>query len=82
MYTVCIIHVNKYQINFYYVLFLMLYNNETEYFFFFTENWFCFVINIFAERHAKNVYFLVCLFRIIGKNVCYNNCISLRRERA
>lgn len=42
---------------------LMLYNNETEYFFFFTENWFCFVINIFAERHAKNVYFLVCLFR-------------------
>lgn len=77
----CIIHVNKYQINFYYVLFLMLYNNETEYFFF-TENWFCFVINIFAERHAKNVYFLVCVFRIIGKNVCYNNCISLRRERA
>lgn len=55
VYTVCIIHVNKYQINFYYVLFLMLYNNETEYFFFLLKTGFV-LLSIYLQKGMQKMF--------------------------
>lgn len=51
----CIIHVNKYQINFYYVLFLMLYNNKTEYFFFLLKTGFV-LLSIYLQKGMQKMF--------------------------